>query len=44
MVPESEDPIVSARGMFEGTGLLSAYQKAKQAQKAKENKHFSGKE
>lgn len=44
MVPESEDPIVAARGMFKGTGLLSAYLKAKQDEKEKENKRFAEKE
>ena len=44
MVPESEDPIVTARGMFKGTGLLSAYLKSKQVEKTKENSRFAGKE
>ena len=44
MVPESEDPIVAARGMFKGAGLLKSYLKAKQAEKAKKNKRFAGKE
>ncbi len=44
MIPESEDPIVAARGMFKGAGLLKSYLKNKQAEKAKENKRFAGKE
>ncbi len=34
MVPESEDPIKAARGMFQGTGLLNAF-KGKKVRKAK---------
>ena len=30
LVPESEGPIVAARGMLEGTGVLRAYLKEKQ--------------
>ena len=40
MLPESEDPIVAARGMFKGTGLLKSYLRTKQAEKAKENERF----
>ena len=44
MVPESEDPIVAARGMFKGTGLLKSYLKFKQTEKEEEEKRFAGKE
>jgi len=44
MVPESEDPIVAARGMFKGGGLLKSYLKIKQTEKEEENKRFAGKE
>ncbi|MFO7970835.1 MAG: AbrB/MazE/SpoVT family DNA-binding domain-containing protein [Desulfobacterales bacterium] len=38
MVPESEDPIVAARGMLKGCGILKAYMKEKKREKQKENK------
>ncbi|MBW1788592.1 MAG: AbrB/MazE/SpoVT family DNA-binding domain-containing protein [Deltaproteobacteria bacterium] len=38
MVPESEDPIVAARGMLEGSGILKAYLKEKGLEKERENK------
>ena len=38
MVPDSEDPIIAARGMFEGSGILKAYLKEKKKEKAKEDK------
>jgi AbrB family looped-hinge helix DNA binding protein len=38
MIPESEDPIVSARGMLKGSGLLKAYIKEKTGEKEKEKK------
>jgi AbrB family looped-hinge helix DNA binding protein len=38
MVPESEDPIVAARGMLKGSGILKAYMKEKKHEKQKENK------
>ena len=41
MVPESEDPIVAARGMLAGSGLLKAYLKAKRREKQKENKRIA---
>ena len=44
MVPQSEDPIVAARGMFKGAGLLKSYLKIKQTEKEEENKRFAGKE
>ena len=43
MIPESEDPIVAARGMFKDAGLLKSYLKTKQVEKTKENKRFAGK-
>ena len=30
MVPDSEDPIIAARGMLEGTGVLEAYMREKE--------------
>jgi len=33
MVPESEDPIVEARGMLKGSGILKAYLKEKRLEK-----------
>ncbi len=41
MVPESEDPIVAARGMLKGSGILKAYMKEKKREKQKENKRFA---
>jgi hypothetical protein len=38
MVPDSEDPIVAARGMFKGSGILKAYLEEKKREKAKEDK------
>jgi hypothetical protein len=38
MVPDSEDPIVAARGMLEGSGILKAYLKDKKREKKKEDK------
>jgi len=38
MIPDSEDPIVAARGMLEGSGLLKAYLKDKRSEKEKENR------
>jgi len=37
MVPESEDPIVTVRGMFKGSGILKAYLKEKKLEKQREN-------
>jgi len=37
-VQESEDPIVAARGMLEGSGILKAYLKEKGLEKERENK------
>jgi len=40
MVPESEDPIKSARGMLDGSEILRAYLKEKRLEKKRENKKF----
>jgi hypothetical protein len=41
MVPESEDPIVAARGMLRGSGILKSYMKEKRREKQKENKRIA---
>ena len=38
MVPDSDDPIISARGMLKGSGLLKAYLLEKKKEKESENK------
>ena len=38
MIPDSEDPIVAARGMLEGSGLLKAYLNDKKSEKENENR------
>ena len=38
MVPDSEDPIIAARGMFKGSGILKAYLEEKKREKAREDK------
>ena len=38
MVPDSEDPIIAARGMFEGSGIMKVYLEEKKREKAKEEK------
>ncbi len=38
MVPESEDPILAARGMLQGSGILKAYLEEKDLDKKRENK------
>jgi AbrB family looped-hinge helix DNA binding protein len=38
MVPDSEDPIVSARGMLKGSGVLKAYMLEKDIEKKMEEK------
>jgi len=38
MVPESDDPIIAARGMLKGSGILKAYLKEKRLEKQRENK------
>ena len=40
MVPDSEDPIVAARGMLKGSGILKAYLKEKKKEKAREAERF----
>jgi len=41
IVPASEDPIISARGMLEGSGILDAYLQEKKLEKQKENKRIA---
>jgi len=41
MVPESEDPIVEARGMLKRSGILKAYLKEKRLEKQREDKRFT---
>ena len=41
MVPESEDPIVAARGMLKGSGILNAYLKEKRLEKQREKKRIA---
>ena len=41
MVPDSENPIESARGMLKGSGILEIYLKEKADKKEKENKRFA---
>jgi AbrB family looped-hinge helix DNA binding protein len=41
MVPDSEDPIVAARGMLKGSGILKAYLKEKKKEKAREAERFA---
>jgi AbrB family looped-hinge helix DNA binding protein len=36
MVPDTEDPIIAARGMLKGSGVLEAYQKEKKKDKKRE--------
>ena len=38
MVPDSDDPILSARGMLKGSGLLQAYLLEKKKEKEREKK------
>jgi len=42
IVPESEDPILTARGMLKGSGVLKAYLKEKKLDKQREDGKFSG--
>jgi hypothetical protein len=37
MIPETEDPIVAARGTLRGTGILKAYLEEKKLEKGREN-------
>ncbi len=41
MVPDSEDPIVAARGMLRGSGILKAYLQEKRREKERENKRIA---
>ena len=41
MVPDSEDPIVAARGMLKGSSILKAYLKEKKKEKAREAERFA---
>ncbi|MGA8180111.1 MAG: AbrB/MazE/SpoVT family DNA-binding domain-containing protein [Desulfobacterales bacterium] len=41
MVPDSEDPITSARGMLKGSGVLKAYLREKEEEKKLEDKKFA---
>jgi AbrB family looped-hinge helix DNA binding protein len=38
MVPDSEDPIIAARGMLKGSGVLKAYMLEKGSEKKMEEK------
>jgi len=40
MVPDSEDPIIAARGMLKGSGLLKAYLQEKKKDRDREDKRF----
>lgn len=40
MVPDSEDSIVAARGMLEGSGVLKAYMQEKEKEKKMEERAF----
>ena len=42
MVPETEDPIIAARGMLSGTGVLKAYLEEKTKDKKMEEKKIAG--
>jgi AbrB family looped-hinge helix DNA binding protein len=41
MVPDAEDPIVAARGMLKGVGVLKAYMKEKDKEKKMEERRFA---
>lgn len=41
MVPESEDPIISARGMLQGSGILKAYLREKILEKRRESRRVA---
>jgi len=41
MVPDTEDPIIAARGMLKGSGVLNAYLKEKRKEKKMEDKKFA---
>jgi AbrB family looped-hinge helix DNA binding protein len=40
MVPDSEDPIVAARGMLKGSGVLKIYLEEKKRDKMREDRRF----
>ncbi|MFP3928426.1 MAG: AbrB/MazE/SpoVT family DNA-binding domain-containing protein [Desulfobacteraceae bacterium] len=40
LIPETEDPIRSARGLLKGSGVLKAYLKQKQRDKKLESKTY----
>jgi len=42
MVPDTEDPIIAARGMLKGAGVLKAYLKEKKKERKMENKKIAG--
>jgi AbrB family looped-hinge helix DNA binding protein len=41
MVPDTEDPIIAARGMLKGTGVLRSYLEEKQKERKMEDKKFA---
>ena len=41
MVPDTEDPIIAARGMLKGAGVLEAYLKEKEKERKMEDKKFA---
>jgi AbrB family looped-hinge helix DNA binding protein len=41
MVPDAEDPIIAARGMLKGVGVLNAYMKEKDKEKKREESRFA---
>ena len=41
MVPDTEDPIIAARGMLKGTGVLKAYLKEKEKERKMEEKKIA---
>jgi len=40
MIPDTEDPIIAARGMLKGSGILKAYLQEKKKERAREAKRF----
>jgi len=41
MVPDSEDPIIAARGMLKGSGVMKAYLREKEKEKKLEDEKFA---
>ena len=41
MVPETRDPILAVRGMFQGSGLLNALKEAKVEENEREDKNIA---